>query len=69
VLAHIDARIGELEGEVEELQAYSLLDRRRKALEYTLHSNELAKAESTLAEIEEGRCVHDRRGAGGCPQT
>lgn len=55
VLAYIEQRLVELEGEKEELTEYQALDRSRRALEYTLYSTELKKAREYLDELEHMR--------------
>lgn len=49
VLQYIESRLEELQGEKEELTEYQRLDRRRRALEYTLYDKELRKVRSTIA--------------------
>jgi structural maintenance of chromosome 3 (chondroitin sulfate proteoglycan 6) len=60
ILADIDKRLGELQGEKEELTIYQSLDRERKALEYTLYDKELRKARLVLDNIEHQRVNHLR---------
>lgn len=60
ILTDIDKRLGELQGEKEELTAYQSLDRERKALEYTLYDKELRKARLILDNIEHQRVTHLR---------
>ncbi|KAG7367302.1 chromosome segregation protein SMC [Nitzschia inconspicua] len=60
ILEDIDKRLGELQGEKEELTAYQSLDRERKALEYTLYDKELRKARLVLDNIEHQRVNHLR---------
>ena len=55
VLAYIEQRLVELEGEKAELTEYQALDRSRRALEYTLYSTELKKAREYLDELEHMR--------------
>jgi len=43
VLEYIDTRLSELQGEKDELSEYQRLDRRRRAMEYTLYEKELRK--------------------------
>eukprot|EP00536_Pseudo-nitzschia_multiseries_P002600 jgi/Psemu1/251818/estExt_Genewise1Plus.C_350012 len=60
ILADIDERLNELQGEKEELTVYQSLDRDRKALEYTLYDKELRKARLVLDNIEHKRVIHLR---------
>lgn len=55
VLEYIDTRLSELQGEKDELSEYQRLDRRRRAMEYTLYEKELRKARETLDQIEHER--------------
>jgi structural maintenance of chromosome 3 (chondroitin sulfate proteoglycan 6) len=55
VLEYIDTRLSELQGEKEELTEYQRLDRRRRAMEYTLYEKELRKAREQLDNIEHER--------------
>eukprot|EP00591_Stephanopyxis_turris_P001553 CAMPEP_0195512374 /NCGR_PEP_ID=MMETSP0794_2-20130614/4351_1 /TAXON_ID=515487 /ORGANISM="Stephanopyxis turris, Strain CCMP 815" /LENGTH=1145 /DNA_ID=CAMNT_0040640147 /DNA_START=40 /DNA_END=3477 /DNA_ORIENTATION=+ len=55
VLDYIDTRLGELQDEKEELTEYQKLDRKRRAMEYTLYDKELRKAREQLDEIEHVR--------------
>ena len=55
MLKFIDDRLGELETEKQELTEYEKLDTLRRALEYSLHDKELAKANVHLAEVEVAR--------------
>lgn len=51
LLKGVDDRLAELSGEMAELEQFLALDRRRKALEYTLYSSELLKAQKGLDEL------------------
>jgi structural maintenance of chromosome 3 (chondroitin sulfate proteoglycan 6) len=57
-LQDMDEELSQLEKDKEELTAYQLLDRERKALEYTLYDKELRKARLTLDSIENDRVIH-----------
>ncbi len=48
VLQYIESRLEELQEEKEELTEYQRLDRRRRALEYTLYDKELRKVSSSV---------------------
>lgn len=61
VLAAIDARLQELEGEKEELQRYERLDREHRALQYALHDGELQRARSALEGLDGERDAHADR--------
>ncbi len=61
VLEFIDERMTELEKEKEELHEYDRLDKRRRALEFTLYDKEMAKATDQLQTIENTR--DDQRNA------
>ena len=52
VVESINERLGELEGEKEELEAWSKNDRERRSLLYTLHSREEAQLESQIEHID-----------------
>jgi structural maintenance of chromosome 3 (chondroitin sulfate proteoglycan 6) len=52
VLSFIEDRLSELETEKEELVEYEQLDKNRKALQFTLHENELTAASEQLSAIE-----------------
>ncbi|KAF2853844.1 structural maintenance of chromosomes protein 3 [Plenodomus tracheiphilus IPT5] len=52
VVASINERLDELEGEKEELEAWSRNDRERRSLMYTLKSREEADLDAQLAEID-----------------
>ena len=52
VLAFIEERLAELEKEKEELTEYDILDKQRRALEYTLYDKELARATDQLSAID-----------------
>jgi len=49
----LEARLDSLVGEAKELEEFVRLERRRKALEYTLNSGEVARAASELRLLEE----------------
>lgn len=51
-LHQVEARLQELEGEKEELQAYERVERRRRALTYALYDAELAESSRELEEAE-----------------
>jgi structural maintenance of chromosome 3 (chondroitin sulfate proteoglycan 6) len=53
VIAYIDNRLSELEGEKDELGAYQQLDRDRRALEYTIYDKELRKAREDLEMLDD----------------
>mmetsp|Transcript_23887 Transcript_23887/g.34260 ORF Transcript_23887/g.34260 Transcript_23887/m.34260 type:complete len:1231 (-) Transcript_23887:592-4284(-) len=55
VLDYIESRLSELQEEKEELTEYQRLDRKRRALEYTLYDKELRKAREQLDQIEHER--------------
>ncbi|KAH9861479.1 hypothetical protein J1614_011226 [Plenodomus biglobosus] len=63
VVASINERLDELEGEKEELEAWSRNDRERRSLMYTLKSREEADLEELLAKIDrlesEGREIKE----------
>lgn len=61
MLAYIDERLQELEGEKEELTAYQQLDRSRRAVEYTLYDKELKRARETVDDIEHMRVEEAER--------
>jgi len=54
-LAYMEERLGELQGEKEELSEYLSLDKRRKSMAFMLYDKELRKARETLDEIEHAR--------------
>ena len=60
VISSIEVRLAELEGEREELAAWQRLDRSRRAIEYSLYSSELARAQ---AELEALGLSRDAEGA------
>ncbi|KAH8043676.1 hypothetical protein JL721_13071 [Aureococcus anophagefferens] len=72
VVATIEERLGELEGEKDELQRYERLDREHRAHAYGLYDAELQKARRQLEDLEDERAaaadaadaVHERRGGG-----
>jgi structural maintenance of chromosome 3 (chondroitin sulfate proteoglycan 6) len=53
-MAGIERRLVELEGEREELESYTRLDRQRRALEYTLYEHELRKANEHVSAERRG---------------
>ena len=55
MLGDIDDRLAVLESEREELQKFTQLDRRRRALEFTLFQSEAEKAEAELEASSHGR--------------
>jgi len=52
VLSYIRERLDELEGEKKELVEYQDLDKKRRALEYTIYANELQECKDALEELE-----------------
>ncbi|CAK9105711.1 Structural maintenance of chromosomes protein 3 [Durusdinium trenchii] len=52
---YIEQRLDELKGEKEELEAFRSLDRRRRALQYTLFDRELNSASDTLETLDQDR--------------
>ena len=52
VVASINERLAELEGEKEELEAWSKNDRERRGLLYTLHSREEAELEAKIDHVD-----------------
>ncbi|KAF3036541.1 Structural maintenance of chromosomes protein 3 [Didymella heteroderae] len=52
VVESINERLGELEGEKEELEAWSKNDRERRSLLYTMHSREEAELEAKIEHID-----------------
>lgn len=54
-MSFIEDRLSELEQEKDELKEYEHLDKRRRALEYSLFDKELRKANDQLREIENSR--------------
>ena len=57
VVATIEERLGELEGEKDELQRYERLDREHRALAYGLYDAELQKARRQLEDLEDERAA------------
>jgi structural maintenance of chromosome 3 (chondroitin sulfate proteoglycan 6) len=55
VLTFIEERLGELEREKEELKEYDHLDKKRRALQYTLYDKELRKLTGQLEAVEATR--------------
>jgi structural maintenance of chromosome 3 (chondroitin sulfate proteoglycan 6) len=55
VLDYIESRLSELQEEKEELTEYQRLDRKRRALEYTLYDKELRKVNSKTS--VESKCL------------
>lgn len=55
MMADMDVRMSELLQESKELEQYNSLERKRRAIEYVLYSNELEKSSDALKELEEGR--------------
>ena len=55
VLTFIEERLSELEKEKEELKEYDSLDKKRRALQYTLYDKELRKLTSQLEAVEATR--------------
>lgn len=55
VLTFIEERLSELEKEKEELKEYDHLDKKRRALQYTLYDKELRKLTSQLETVETTR--------------
>ena len=58
ILEDIEKRLQELHGEKEELTNYQQLDRKRRAMEYTLYDKELRRARKALEELEHERSNH-----------
>ena len=58
ILEDIEKRLQELHGEKEELTNYQQLDRKRRAMEYTLYDKELRRARKALDELEHERAAH-----------
>lgn len=61
LLADIESRLEELHGEKEELTNYQQLDRKRRAIEYTLYDKELRRARKYLDDLEHDRFEHTDR--------
>jgi len=55
VITYIESRLEELEGEKEELRKFQRLDKDRRALEYTIHVQDLESAKEKLEVIESDR--------------
>ncbi|GBG27764.1 Structural maintenance of chromosomes protein 3 [Hondaea fermentalgiana] len=55
VVSYIEERLDELKDEKEELEAFRSLDRRKRALQYTLHDMELQNATRQLEVLEQER--------------
>lgn len=58
ILTEIEQRLHELHGEKEELTTYQQLDRKRRAMEYTLYDKELRRARKILDDLEHERVDH-----------
>ena len=58
ILTDIEQRLQELHGEKEELTNYQQLDRKRRAMEYTLYDKELRRARKFLDDLESDRVEH-----------
>ena len=58
LLEDIEQRLEELHGEKEELTNYQQLDRKRRAIEYTLYDKELRRARKSLDDLEHERVTH-----------
>jgi structural maintenance of chromosome 3 (chondroitin sulfate proteoglycan 6) len=58
ILSDIEQRLQELHGEKEELTHYQQLDRKRRAMEYTLYDKELRRARKFLDDLEHERVEH-----------
>jgi len=58
ILDDIESRLQELHGEKEELTNYQKLDRKRRAMEFTLYDKELRRARKYLDEMEHERVEH-----------
>jgi len=54
-LKTIEDRLSTLEEEKEELKAYQKWDKKRRALEYTIHDRELTETKKKLEELESRR--------------
>lgn len=61
ILGDIEGRLQELHGEKEELTNYQKLDRKRRAMEYTLYDKELRRARKALDKLEQDRVEHVER--------
>lgn len=57
LLKYIFERLDELETEKKELQEFETLDRKRRAIEYTLYEKQLSVAEEKLAEVQKSQCT------------
>lgn len=53
LLSNIEERLAELETEKEELKEYQEKDRKKRCLEYTVHSRELDEVTAVLDQLEE----------------
>eukprot|EP00189_Rhodosorus_marinus_P000852 CAMPEP_0113958638 /NCGR_PEP_ID=MMETSP0011_2-20120614/3580_1 /TAXON_ID=101924 /ORGANISM="Rhodosorus marinus" /LENGTH=1190 /DNA_ID=CAMNT_0000969621 /DNA_START=394 /DNA_END=3966 /DNA_ORIENTATION=- /assembly_acc=CAM_ASM_000156 len=61
VVLYIEERLAELESEKEELKEFQVLDKERRAIEYTIHVKDLEDAKAKLDELEVTRAEeHDR---------
>jgi structural maintenance of chromosome 3 (chondroitin sulfate proteoglycan 6) len=58
VLAYIEDRLNELEGEKAELSEFQDLDKDRRSIEYTIYAREQASANRRLEDLEEERRRH-----------
>ncbi|CAI5535056.1 unnamed protein product, partial [Closterium sp. Naga37s-1] len=63
-LAHIEARLKELDEEKEELKRFQLLDKQRRSLEYAIFEKELAEARDQLENVESRRQQVQERTSG-----
>lgn len=61
LLSNIEERLAELETEKEELKEYNDKDKKKRCLEYTVHSRELDEVTAVLEQLEEDQRndVHD----------
>ena len=55
MLSFIEERLGELEREKDELKAYESLDKKRKAIEYSLYDKELSRCLEQLGQVDVAR--------------
>jgi structural maintenance of chromosome 3 (chondroitin sulfate proteoglycan 6) len=63
LLTYISDRLGELEGEREELEEYNRLDKDRRAIEYTILSKEFESAATALENIDAQREEETKKAA------
>lgn len=63
VIDYIESRLAELDGEKDELKTFQLLDRDRRALEYTIYVKDLDAAKEALKTLSDTRGERKERGA------